>query len=76
MNDREMAEAAAPRPSNYADLSLREQWEIDKQLGILDWQGPTSIQERRKFFNSCHATHIDRSVAEEAWAVIVRRGGQ
>ena len=24
------------RPSNYNDLSLKEQWEIDKKLGLLD----------------------------------------
>jgi hypothetical protein len=27
------------RPANYDDLSPMEQWEIDKQLGILDWDG-------------------------------------
>jgi hypothetical protein len=27
------------RPHDYDDLSPREQWEIDKQLGILDWDG-------------------------------------
>jgi hypothetical protein len=25
------------RPDNYSQLSPREQWEIDKELGILDW---------------------------------------
>jgi hypothetical protein len=30
---------AKRRPANYNDLSPREQWEIDKQLGILDWDG-------------------------------------
>jgi hypothetical protein len=27
------------RPANFNDLSTREQWEIDKRLGILDWDG-------------------------------------
>lgn len=27
------------RPDNFNDLSPRAQWEIDKQLGILDWDG-------------------------------------
>lgn len=28
---------ALKRPSNYDDLSSREQWAIDKRLNILDW---------------------------------------
>lgn len=31
--------AALKRPANYADLPPQEQWDIDKQLGILDWDG-------------------------------------
>jgi hypothetical protein len=27
------------RPANFLDLSPQEQWEIDKRLGILDWDG-------------------------------------
>lgn len=27
------------RPENYAHLSPHAQWEIDKELGILDWDG-------------------------------------
>ena len=27
------------RPSNFEELSARDQWEIDKELGILDWDG-------------------------------------
>jgi hypothetical protein len=34
-----MAERAKHRPSNYADLSPAEQWAVDKDLGILDWDG-------------------------------------
>jgi hypothetical protein len=30
---------ALDRPENYAQLSPEEQWEIDKRLGILDWDG-------------------------------------
>lgn len=33
------AERAKQRPPNYETLSAREQWEIDKGLGILDWEG-------------------------------------
>jgi hypothetical protein len=31
--------AATRRPANFYQLSGEEQWEIDKQLGILDWDG-------------------------------------
>lgn len=34
-----MATAATYRPRDYEKLSGREQWGIDKQLGILDWDG-------------------------------------
>jgi hypothetical protein len=27
------------RPPNFESLTSREQWEIDKRLGILDWDG-------------------------------------
>lgn len=33
------ARRAKGRPDNYEDLPARDQWEIDKQLGILDWDG-------------------------------------
>jgi hypothetical protein len=35
----DMARRAKQRPANYSKLSGREQWEIDKGLGILDWEG-------------------------------------
>ena len=28
---------ALKRPKNYNKLTSREQWDIDKRLGILDW---------------------------------------
>jgi hypothetical protein len=34
-----MREAAQKRPPNYSDLSPEAQWEIDRKLGILDWDG-------------------------------------
>jgi len=33
------AENAKKRPENYEQLSARDQWEVDKGLGILDWDG-------------------------------------
>ena len=39
MNEREMFEKSFQRPTNYFNLSEQKQWEIDKELGILDWEG-------------------------------------
>lgn len=39
LTQKEMAEKAKERPDNFEKLSAREQWEIDKELGILDWEG-------------------------------------
>ena len=39
LTQEEMAEEAKKRPAGYDDLSPREQWEEDKRLGILDWEG-------------------------------------
>jgi len=33
------AEKAKGRSSDYHQMSAREQWEEDKRLGILDWDG-------------------------------------
>ena len=30
---------AQKRPANFLRLSIERQWEIDKELGILDWDG-------------------------------------
>jgi len=40
---------ALKRPSNYWALSSREQWAIDKQLGILDWDPtPEEVAEYKR----------------------------
>lgn len=39
MNEREMFEKSFQRPKNFFKLSPEEQWRIDKELGILDWEG-------------------------------------
>ncbi len=39
MTEREMFEKSFQRPRNYFDLSPAERWAIDKELGILDWNG-------------------------------------
>ena len=45
MTQREMFEKSFERPSNYFKLSAERQWEIDKELGILDWEGENLSKE-------------------------------
>ena len=39
MTQREMFEASFGRPPNFFKLLPEERWAIDKELGILDWDG-------------------------------------
>ena len=39
LSQREMFEKSFERPSNFFQLTSEEQWDIDKALGILDWDG-------------------------------------
>ena len=50
MTERQMFEASFSRPKNYFKLSAERQWEIDKQLGILDWIGEGLSKEDIKRF--------------------------
>ena len=34
-----MYQVSFQRPTNYFKLTSKEQWDIDKELGILDWTG-------------------------------------
>ncbi len=56
MTERQMYEASFQRPSNYFKLSTERQWEIDKQLGILDWVGEDLSQEDIERFKN----HYDK----------------
>lgn len=46
-----MFEESFKRPKNYLKLSARRQWEIDKELGILDWEGGERTKEERERMN-------------------------
>ena len=37
--EREMFEASFKRPKNFFKLDAEDQWAIDKNLGLLDWEG-------------------------------------
>jgi len=52
MTEREMFEKSFQRPKNYFQLSGSEQWSIDKQLGILDWQGDGMTKEDHDRFKA------------------------
>jgi hypothetical protein len=50
MTEKEMFEKSFQRPKNYFKLSGERQWEIDKSLGILDWEGGGLSDEEMKRF--------------------------
>jgi hypothetical protein len=39
MSEKEMFEKSFQRPKNFFKLTPKRQWEIDDELGILDWVG-------------------------------------
>lgn len=47
-----MYEKSFQRPRNFFELSPEAQWEIDKQLGILDWVGDRHTKEEMKRFHN------------------------
>jgi hypothetical protein len=51
MTEREMFETSFQRPKNYFKLSPERQWDIDSDLGILDWMGNDLTEEDTKRFN-------------------------
>lgn len=50
MTERDMFEKSFQRPKNYFNLSEQEKWDIDKSLGILDWQGSNlSAADKKRY---------------------------
>lgn len=49
--NQEMYELSFKRPRDYFKLSSQTQWEIDKSIGILDWDGSKMTEEERSRFN-------------------------
>lgn len=56
MNEREKFEQSFQRPKNFYSLPPREQWAIDKQLGILDWEGSDLTEEDKRRFREHYDT--------------------
>lgn len=52
MTEREMFERSFQRPRNYFLLSPQAQWDIDKALGILDWEGKDMTEDDHKRFKA------------------------
>lgn len=52
MTEQAMFEKSFERPSNYFKLSERKQWEIDSNLGILDWYGNNLTSEQQERFKA------------------------
>lgn len=51
MTQKEMFEKSFQRPWTYFKLSPRTQWEIDDDLGILDWSGEGLTKEETDRFH-------------------------
>lgn len=45
-----MYEKSFQRPKNFFKLTSHRQWEIDKDLGILDWMGEGLTSEETERF--------------------------
>jgi len=52
MTEREMFERSFMRPSNYFKLHPLDQFNIDTELGILNWQGEDLTPEDRARFDA------------------------
>jgi hypothetical protein len=61
MTEREMFERSFLRPKNYFKLSAAEQWQIDLDLGILDWEGTGLSEEDVKRFEAHYKESKDGS---------------
>ena len=57
MNQSELFEQAMKRPKNFHNLPEEDHWAIDRQLGILDWDGSCPHQkafnQKGKFIGPC-----------------------
>ena len=65
MTEREMFEKSFQRPSNYFKLSGERQWEIDKELGILDWMGDDLSKEDMVRFRAHYNIKERKKVIDE-----------
>lgn len=53
-----MYEWSFQRPKNYFQLSAEEQWDWDKSLGILDWDGSDMTDEEHERFRKHYKPNL------------------
>ena len=63
MTEREMFEASFQRPANFFSLSDRKRWQIDSDLGILDWQGLGLSDEDHARFDAHYSVANQKATA-------------
>lgn len=56
MTQREMFEKSFERPADFFKLTPTQQWDVDKRLGILDWDGADLTLEDMERFKA-HYDH-------------------
>jgi hypothetical protein len=66
MTEREMFEQSFKRPKNFFNLSGKEQWDIDKNLGILDWNGNDLSDEDIKRFDAHYGLKFNKVKKEKS----------
>lgn len=64
MTQHEMYEASFQRPSDFFKLSAERQWEIDEELGILDWEGGQLTPEEKKRFQNHYKSTRSKNAHE------------
>ena len=65
MTEQEMFEKSFQRPSNYFKLSPKDQWAIDKKLGILDWTGEGLSKEDAKRFRKHYKKNQTKKIFQK-----------
>ena len=56
MTEREMFEKSFQRPHNFNQLPAQRQWDIDNELGILNWCGLDLDEEDYKRYQNHYET--------------------
>ena len=64
MTNRQMFEQSFKRPHNYFQLGVKRQWEIDNELGILDWRGHDLTAADLELFYTHYAL---TNITEHCW---------
>ena len=66
ISQKEMFEKSFQRPTNFFKLSGRQQWDIDANLGILDWEGGNLSDEEMKRFQDHYKSKRISNVVKQS----------